>query len=64
MKHLHKYNPIFETGEVTLEVCEICKKRLYTRKDKNGRIDNELYRKEHKRDFLQPWEKEFKKYYN
>lgn len=54
MTHYHKYSRISETKDGVVEICEECKHRLVTKKDKNGRIDNETYRKEHIGDFAQP----------
>lgn len=54
MNHLHRYIVIRETNDGILEHCEACKKRLVTKKDRRGRIDNKAYLKEHERDFMQP----------
>lgn len=61
--HYHKYNTILETGEAKVEVCEICKKKLVTKKDKCGRTDNDVYRKEHAVNYLQKGHKDYEKYY-
>lgn len=63
MKHLHDYKIIIDNAEVIVEYCQECKKKLITRKDKNGRIDNNKYKEEHKRDFLQRGDKLYNKYY-
>jgi predicted Rdx family selenoprotein len=66
MNHLHDYQEISNTSEAQVEVCRECKHKLITRKDRNGRIDNEKYLKEHIRDTAQPGgrtKKIFKKYY-
>jgi len=63
MKHLHDYKIIIDNAEVIVEYCQECKKKLITRKDKNGRIDNNKYKEEHKRDFLQRGDKLYLKYY-
>ena len=55
MTHYHDYEHIVETNTGIVEVCKICKKRLLTKKDKDGRIDNTAYAKEHIRDFAQPY---------
>jgi len=56
MEHLHKYKVLDEGKSGILEVCTRsgCGKRLVTPKSPLGNIDNEIYRKEHQRDFLQP----------
>lgn len=61
MEHLHRYKKIRETDNGIVEICSRCKKRLITNKGHNGAIDNKKYLKEHKRDFLQPKDKRFKK---
>ena len=60
---LHNYQTIRDCSEVKIDVCKQCKKRTVFRKDKQGRIDNEHYRKEHQRDFLQRTDKLYNKYY-
>lgn len=52
--HYHTYERIAENEEALVEICTQCKKRLTTKKDKRGRIDNEKFRKEHVADFAQP----------
>lgn len=59
--HLHRYRIIKETNSAIIEVCEQCKRKLITKKGKHGSIDNIKYLKEHRRDFLQPTNKMFKK---
>ena len=61
--HLHRYQRIFETGEVIKEYCDICKKVLITRKSRSGNIDSEKWAKEHEVDYIQKNDKRFKKYY-
>ena len=64
--HHHDYERIGENEEAIVEVCKECKNKLITKKDKQGRIDNEKYLKEHVRDFAQPegnTKKIFNKYY-
>lgn len=63
MKHLHQYKTLRDDAEVRIEYCEICKKKLVTRKDRQGRIDNDIYREEHKINYLQPNHPLYKKYY-
>ena len=60
---MHKYNIIKEDSDGILEVCERCKKRLVTKKGKNEVIDNVKYGKEHRRDILQVYDKEFEQEY-
>lgn len=55
MEHIHNYKIIRESGDAQIEVCIECKKKIKTRKDKNGRIDNKAYLKEHVRDTAQPF---------
>lgn len=54
MTHYHDYIRVSENSQGIVEVCKTCKKRLVTKKDKKGRIDNNLYRQEHEADFSQP----------
>ena len=61
--HLCDYEIINDTPEVTDEVCKKCHKRIFIRKDKRGRVDNDVYREEHKLDLLQPSDNLYKKYY-
>ncbi len=66
MTHYHNFEPVGENPEAIIEICTECKKRLVTKKDKKGRIDNKVYLKEHIRDTAQPQgitSKIFKKYY-
>lgn len=55
MNHLHNYRVINEDSEGIKEICQECKKILYTRKAKNGIINNREYMKEHIRDTAQPY---------
>lgn len=61
---LHDFQTIFDVPEATMDVCKRCKKRIFTRKDPNGRSDNRTYYKHHRRDFLRPVDKEFAREYN
>lgn len=54
MTHYCKYKPVTDTAEALVEVCTECKKRLVTRKGKDGRIDNNKWLKEHVADTAQP----------
>ena len=66
MTHIHNYNVVKSSPSATVEVCSECKKRLVTKMDKQGRIDNVAYLKEHVRDTAQPTgatAKVFKQYY-
>lgn len=54
MNHLHDYETVGENDDAVIEVCKECKKRLVTKKDKKGRIDNIAYLREHQRDTAQP----------
>ena len=60
---LHDYKNIRDDAEVKIDVCCQCKKKLVTQKDKCGRIDNKIYLKEHRREFLQKNNPLYKKYY-
>lgn len=53
MTHIHNYEPIQQTDTATVEICKECKKKLVTKHDKRGRIDNQAYLKEHQRDVCQ-----------
>lgn len=64
--HIHDYYMISSSDNATIEVCKECKKKLVTKMDKKGRIDNKTYLREHSRDTAQkigPTAKIFKKYY-
>lgn len=64
--HYHDYIPVSENADGKVEVCSECKKRLVTKKDSKGRIDNTQYLREHQRDTAQPTgttSKIFKQYY-
>jgi len=52
--HIHNYAIVQSTTHATVEVCTECKKKLITKQDKKGRIDNISYLKEHARDTAQP----------
>ena len=63
MKHLHRYKRLAENKEAIVEYCEVCKKKLVTKKcRKAGRIDNEKYLQEHRLDFLQKGTREYNKH--
>ncbi len=59
----HNYKTLASTAEAKVDVCSQCKKKVVFRKDRMGRIDNEAYRKEHAKDFLQRWDKNFNRFY-
>lgn len=52
--HVHDYVTIGENNDAVVEICKECKKRLITRKDSKGRVNNKEYLKEHVRDTAQP----------
>lgn len=54
MTHYHTYKRISENKDGIIEVCTGCKKRLVTKKGKDGRIDNITYAREHIVDLAQP----------
>lgn len=65
--HEHDWRKINENSDGILEVCQVCKKRLITKKEpKTQRIDNKKYVREHRKDLAQPngrTSKIFNKYY-
>jgi hypothetical protein len=66
MIHYCDYIRIGENNDALFEVCSECKKKLTTKKGRDGRIDSEAFRKAHLRDFAQPrgiTANIFKKYY-
>lgn len=54
MTHYHDYQRVSENKDGLVEVCKECGKRLITKKDSMGRMDNRAYAKEHIRDIAQP----------
>ena len=54
MSHIHNYEIVRHNANAVVEVCVECKKKLTTKSDKKGRIDNKAYLKEHQRDTAQP----------
>lgn len=52
-----------DSPEAQVEVCKRCKKRIFTKKDRDGRPNNKVYHAQHRRDFLQPNDKEFQREY-
>jgi hypothetical protein len=54
MKHVHNYQIVKQDGSGITEVCLECKKKLTTRQDSKGRINNRNYLLEHVRDTAQP----------
>lgn len=64
MKHLHNCQTIRDDNEVVIDICKECKAKLIYRKCRHSeRIDNDQYRKDHQRDFLQRGDKLWNKYY-
>lgn len=64
--HHHNYQVVKSDAHAIVEVCSECKKKLMTKLDKKGRIDNRAYLAEHARDTAQPTgttKKVFEKYY-
>jgi len=64
--HKHDYVIVKNDSRSVTEVCSECKKKLITKTDSKGRIDNKAYLKEHSRDTAQPkgaTAKVFQKYY-
>lgn len=56
----HSIETRLDTKEVAIEFCKNCKKEFFWRKSKRGRIDNENYLLVHKKEMLQPGDKDFK----
>jgi len=56
---------IYNSIEATVEVCQKagCHKRTVFRKGTDGQYNEREYYQEHKRDYLQPWMKEFHQEY-
>jgi hypothetical protein len=42
-------------ADALVEECSQCHRKAIYRKDKDGRVDNRRYGREHQRDFLQPF---------
>ena len=53
-EHYHRYEKISENRDGIVEVCKTCGKRLITKKDRQGKIDNIVYGREHIADIAQP----------
>jgi hypothetical protein len=64
MEHLHRYIQLEDTAEYKTEYCQICKKKLVSKKGKRGRIDHRRYYMEHLRNFLQRGSKLYARYYS
>lgn len=54
MSCLHDYVVVNKNDDGQVERCKLCRKRLVTKVDKYGRMDNKKYLEEHIRDFCQP----------
>lgn len=54
---------IYNSIEATVEVCEKCHNKLVTRKGTDGAYNEREFYNEHKRDFLQPFMKEYHQEY-
>ena len=54
MSHLHDYEICRETPQGIVEFCTKCRHKIVVKKGYGQRINNEAYRKQHLRDFLQP----------
>jgi hypothetical protein len=64
MRHLHNCQTILDTAEALIDICIECKEKfIYKKCRHSGRIDNERYLKDHKRDFLQKGTKLYEKYW-
>ena len=52
-----------DLADAIVEVCRFCmKKVIYYKEPKTGRIDNRKYLADHRRDFVQPYGKDYKLY--
>lgn len=60
---LHNYKEIARTDDGIAEICVICRKRYVVRIGKGEKINTKKYLKEHKRDVLQKYNKEYNKTY-
>ena len=54
-EHYHQYERVSENKDGRVEICKICKKRLVIKKDSQGRMDNDMYAREHIADISQPF---------
>ena len=63
MTCLHDYHAIYDSIEAMVETCAKCHNKLVTRKSPTGAYNEREYYQEHRRDFLQPWMKEYTKEY-
>ena len=61
--HLCSFETIRSDFEVIQEVCSECHRLVNYKKDWKGRVNNRKYRQDHARDFLQPYDKFYLKYY-
>jgi len=52
---IHDWKQIEDNEKYVVEFCIICGNKEAWNKAGNGRINNELYRKSHERDFAQPY---------
>jgi endonuclease I len=52
-ERLCQFETVGDDSKVHVDVCIHCGRKVRYNKDKDGRIDNEKYLKDHKRDFLQ-----------
>ena len=59
---LHDLKTLVDTAEVKIDYCTECKEKFIYRKDKEGRIDNKQYLKDHMRNYLQRDDPLFKRY--
>lgn len=66
MTHYCQFDVVSETRDGLVEICRTCKRRLTTKKNKKGQVDNIQWLKEHVADTAQPkgaTEKIFKQLY-
>jgi hypothetical protein len=61
--HLHTFTNIYHSSEAVIDVCETCHYKYVCKMSPSGDYDYREYNEMHKRDFLQPWQKEFAREY-
>jgi hypothetical protein len=59
----HRYERIETHNDAVVDICKACGKKLVTKIDKDGRMDNKKYLETHKVDFIQKGSLLYKKFY-
>lgn len=64
-EHLHDFVPIYHTHEAIVEICQKpqCHYKTVCKFGIDGSYNVREYNELHRRDFLQPWMKEFNREY-